>query len=120
MKEFILPSAQRHKNLITWVGLVGLSLLFVLGTDSVTSAQDPSAYLRLVRVIKAHKFGIANPVGLAFSPAANIFLVPEASKPDQTDSKIAIISFFGDSVGSVTVATTMPDPLNIAFDSQTN
>ncbi len=118
MKEFISPSAKMYKNLSTWVGLMSLNLPLILATSSVTSAQEPSAYVRLVRVIDAGKLGIANPAGLAFSPAANMFLISEARKPSEIDFKIAMISFFGDSAGSVTVATTIPDPLNMAFDSQ--
>ncbi|MCI0690403.1 DNRLRE domain-containing protein [candidate division KSB1 bacterium] len=121
MKEFNLPPAQRHKNFITWVGLLGLNLLLALGTSSVTSAQEPFAYLRLVRVIDTGKLGIANPVGLAFSPAADVFLLSQARKPDQTDAKITMITFFDDPAGSVTVPQGgIPDPLNVAFDSRAN
>ncbi len=116
-----MRSAKWYKNLLTCcAGLVGLSLIFVLGTDSVISAQEPSAYLRLVRVIDTGKLGIANPAGLAFSPTANVFLLSEARKPDQTDSKIAMISFFEDLVGSMTFATKFSGPLNVAFDAQAN
>ncbi|MCI0690404.1 IPT/TIG domain-containing protein [candidate division KSB1 bacterium] len=71
-------------------------------------------------MIDTGKLGIANPAGLAFSPVTNMFLLPEAHKPGETDFKIAMITFFEDLAGSMTVATAIPDPLNLAFDAQTD
>ena len=115
-------SAKRGKSLFTHLmGLVGLSLLFSSATSSVTLAQDAPAYLRLVRAIETADFGVPNPAGLAFSPAANAFLLLDARSPAQPTANIVMITLVEDAAGSVSLEDATANPLlNMAFTNKSN
>ncbi|MGH7453926.1 MAG: hypothetical protein ACRENG_21425, partial [bacterium] len=63
---------------------------------------------------------IKGPVGLAFSPTANLFLVLDKKQLTARKAKFAMISHLEDLVDSVNVATAIADPVNSAFDVKAN
>jgi hypothetical protein len=94
--------------------IVGAIILFTLGADSLILAQDP--YQRLVRRFEMPDLGFPNPAGIAFSPVANSLLLT----PSPAATKLIIVTFAPDVVDSATVATTLVDPVNMAFNSKFN
>ncbi len=115
-------SNKQSKSLVARLrGLIGLGLLFSLAVSSVSSAQDQPAYLRLVRAIETGDFGVPNPAGLTFSPAANVFLVLAARGPARPEAdNLVMITHIEDPAGSVSVATAIASPINMAFDGKAN
>ncbi len=102
-------------------GLIGLVLLFSLVVNSVSSAQDQPAYLRLARAIETGDFGVPNPAGLTFSPEANVFLVLAARGPARPEAdSLIMITHLEDPAGSVSVAMAIANPINMAFDGKAN
>ena len=100
--------------------LAGVLLLATFGSSATTaSAQDRAPDFTELRRIYTAEFGVARPVGLAFSPAANAFLV--LSPPSGgTRSRAVMITLFEDLAGVVSVAAVASDPVNAAFDSRAN
>src|SRR3990172_1798813 len=117
-------NAHRNRRLSAYtLLLVGALLLGSFATSSATFAQVAAAYFRQVRAIETDEFGAPHPVGPAFSPAANAFLVlagPPAGQAVGPRSNIVMITMLEDPAGSVSVATPIPDPLNAAFDGRAN
>jgi len=102
------------KRLTQFVNFVVLLLLLTSATGSNTFAQEP--YVREVRKFETPELGIPNPAGLAFSPAADAFLVA----PSPATAGLIIVTFARDLAGSVTVATTIADAVKMAFDGKSN
>ena len=103
----------RKNHLAHSMILVGLLLILSLVWSPATLAQDHGAYVRQVRAIVTDDFGLPNPAGLAFSPAANSFLAVEArtaAQPEVTDSTIVMITLFEDLAGSTRVAAAVANP----------
>src|SRR5574341_910501 len=88
--------------------------LFTSAITSHSSAQEP--YHRQVRKFEMPGLGIASPAGLAFSPAASALMV----SPSQGSAELVFVTFVGELDGSETVATAIPDPINMAFDGKSN
>jgi len=99
--------------------LVGGLLLGSFATNSATLAQGGAAYVRQVRVLD--DLGIVHPAGLAFSPETEVLLVVEARRPAQPPAPgfdILQATLVEDRVGSVRIAASINDPINMAFDSK--
>ena len=105
------------------IGLVAILLLISLPTSLPISAQAQAAYWRLARNIETDRFGIPHPVGLAFSPATNTFMVPQvpsAGQPNAGATDFVTFTSLADPAGTAPVATAIADSLNIAFDQKAN
>jgi hypothetical protein len=82
-------------------------------------AWGGSDSVRLVRVIETAALGYPDPVGLAFSPRADSFLIleaPGASRPPFSD--IVNISHRERFAGSARFGAALSAPLNMAFDGK--
>jgi hypothetical protein len=93
--------------------LIVLVIVSVIPVRSWAFAQDSSVPIWVVRSLHTSEFGVNDPKGLAFSSAANTFLVLNGT------SNIALITMGEDNVGSRNLPEVQDDPLNTAFDSQT-
>jgi uncharacterized protein YjiK len=85
--------------------------------------QDESGYFREARVLETARLGIQNPVGVAFLPAAETFLVMPARSSVKAEigaADIAMITSVRQWVGSVRMRGAIADPINMAFDAKTN
>lgn len=116
MKKSSCPNSQpiRVRGLI----FLGVLIIFALVGSSVLSAPDELAYVRKVRAIDPQKLGVTNPVGLAFSQKANALLLIEGEQtkaPSLGRCEVVLISLLRDPMGSLSVATGIPDPLNVTF-----
>ncbi|HLF28456.1 MAG TPA: right-handed parallel beta-helix repeat-containing protein [Anaerolineae bacterium] len=80
--------------------------------------QEDAIYLREVRAIDTNDLGLLNPAGLAFSFDANLFFILEAHST--TQANIATMTPFEELVASDSVAVSMIDPINLAFDNLFN
>ena len=113
-------TVQRNRRLSAYtLLLVGALLLGSFATSSATVAQGGAAYVRRVRVFD--DLGITHPAGLAFSSEAEELLVVEARGPTQRPAPvfdIIRVTLVEDRVGSVRIAASMTDPINMAFDSK--
>ena len=78
------------------------------------SAQSEQTDFWEVRTIYTIDYGVPHPLGLAYSLAANEFLVWGS------DRNIAGISMYEDPAGTLTIAAAVDSPLNVAFDNRTN
>ena len=78
------------------------------------AAQDEGAPYWKVRSIDTNEHGVAKPVGLAFSPLSNDFLILEA------DGAITAITKDEEPTGRFSLSETVEDPLNVAFDSSSD
>ncbi|MDX1522765.1 MAG: Ig-like domain-containing protein, partial [Anaerolineae bacterium] len=96
--------------------LAGLIALFSFEGSSAVLAQGGTAFIREVRAFDVDNTGELIPVGLAFSPGANHFLILEAGTP----TEIVRITPIEDRLESVAIATGIADPINIAFDGKAN
>ena len=73
----MLSTKQFKLLVILTMVLLGFVLLFSLEMSSRTLAQSEAAFIREIRVFDTDNVGELSPVGLAFSPEANSFLVLE-------------------------------------------
>jgi uncharacterized repeat protein (TIGR01451 family) len=105
------------------MAVVVLILIVLVAGSSLAFAQENRASVRQVQAIEVEKLGLANPAGLAYSPAANSLLVVETpllggfSAPF---SGIAAIAPLEDQAHIVYLLLKIVDPLNMAFDGQAN
>ncbi|MHA2282672.1 MAG: DNRLRE domain-containing protein [Promethearchaeota archaeon] len=104
-----------NKNQLTYsTGYVRLIFFLIIVIGSEIFAQNP--YQRMVQKFETPELGIPNPAGLAFSPAADALLVT----PSSGTADLIIVTFTRDIADSVTVATTIVEPVNMAFDGNFN
>jgi uncharacterized repeat protein (TIGR01451 family) len=105
------------------MAVVVLILIVLVAGNSLAFAQENRASVRQVQAIEVEKLGLANPAGLAYSPAAKSLLVVETpllggfSAPF---SGIAAIAPLEDQAHIVYLLFKIVDPLNMAFDGQAN
>ena len=78
------------------------------------AAQDAGAPYWLVRSMDTHEYGVAQPLGLAFSPLSEEFLIWGA------DGAITAVSKDEQPTGTFSLSETVEDPLNVAFDSSSD
>src|SRR5512143_3689344 len=103
--------------------LISATLFAQLPGIVAVSAQSQPGDFWQVRSIETRDFGIPHPIGLAFSPAANAFLVLQAwppGRPTVLGTHITMITLSEDLGGLVNLATAIRDPSNMAFDSRGN
>src|SRR5687767_6449431 len=94
--------------------LIGLVIASVIPAYSWASAQDGSAPIWVVRSLSTSEYGVTDPKGLAFSSAANTFLLVDGN------ANVTFVTMGEDHVGSRVISETQNDPLNVAFDDQTS
>jgi hypothetical protein len=101
--------------------LFGLVAVFGFVFGQAAWARGGSDSVRLVRVIETAALGHPDPVGLAFSPRADSFLIleaPGASRPPFSD--IVNISHRERFAGSARFGAALSAPLNMAFDGKSD
>ena len=92
--------------------LAGIILIFIVPVHLEASAQQSSPPLWVVRSLYTNEYGIQNPKGLAFSPAANTFFIFNES------SNISLVTMAEENAGTITLSDAQSDPLNTAFDKK--
>jgi uncharacterized repeat protein (TIGR01451 family) len=105
------------------VAIVALILILLVAGSSLAFAQEDLASVRQAQVLETDDLGLANPAGLAYSPAANAFMVVEMPKlggPSALFTGIKVITLLEGRVGTVHLLVAVADPLNMAFDGQAN
>jgi DNA-binding beta-propeller fold protein YncE len=81
-------------------------------------AQGQDGYIEEVRALDTNDAGLLNPAGLAYSFEANLLYIITASSG--SPAVITMMTPLEEALGSVTVATSRVDPINIAFDNRAN
>ena len=103
--------------------LFGILLILIISSANTVFAQKESAFIRQVRVIEPGALNSFNPIGLAFSPRTDSFLVLQRATTKKTTdnvSTLTIINHLGDVVGSSSVDTPLGDTINLVFDGIAN
>jgi uncharacterized repeat protein (TIGR01451 family) len=104
--------------------VVGLVLILLLASSSLGFAQEEAPFVRQVRIIEPDELGVANPAGLAFSPAGDVFYVVGARQPERSPASLSDVAVVAtsmkDQLGRVSLLAAIPDPINMAFDSKAN
>src|SRR3990172_2847861 len=93
--------------------LIGLVIASVIPARSWASAQNGSAPIRVVRALDTSEYGVTGPMGLAFSSAANTFLLLDGN------TNVTLVTMGEDRAGSGVVSEVGDDALNAAFDDRT-
>ena len=117
----MFTTKSRETLLAPAIGLVAVLLMIALPLSRPTLAQAQAGYWRLARKIETARFGVAHPAGLAFSRAANAFMVPQAPGAGQVPAGAADFVAFttlADPAGTARVASAIADALNVAFDQK--
>jgi len=104
----------RSKSKLVRFLLIAALLFPTFFVSPAAHAQDAEENFWEVRSIYTNEFGVSQPLGLAFSPRANDFLVWDS------DGKVTSISLYEEPVGSFNLNETVEDPLNLAFDPSSN
>jgi uncharacterized protein YjiK len=86
--------------------------------SSPTFAQEHVGQLREIRTFENDDAGLSNPVGLAYSPEKQLFLVLQA--PVDRQSNIALMTPYAQKVSSLDFDTALADAINVTFDSRTS
>src|SRR5687767_454662 len=94
--------------------LIGLVIASVIPAYSWASAQDGSAPIWVVRSLLTREYGVTDPKGLAFSSAANTFLILDGN------ANVTLVTMSEDHAGSRVISETQNDPLNVGFDDRTS
>lgn len=94
--------------------LVGLVIVSVIPVRSWAFAQSSSAPLWVVRSLHTSEYGVDQAKGLAFSSAANTFLLLDES------GTVALVTMDEESAGSTVISEVQDEPLNAAFDDSTD
>jgi uncharacterized protein YjiK len=113
----------RKRILSNLATILCLTLVFAFGQFSTAWGQHNPEHIRRIRAIEADRLGVTNPAGLAFSPRANTLLVVRNRKgtgPANNFSNIYPLTLLEDRTGSVRIAAGVTNPVNMAFDSQSN
>jgi len=93
--------------------LIGLVIASVIPARSWASAQDGSAPIWVVRSLSTSEYGVTDPKGLAFSSAANTFLLVDGN------AHVTLVTMGEDRAGSRVISEVGDDALNAAFDERT-
>lgn len=101
-------------KLLSLLLIVGVVFTPLISARSSVSAQSSSTPLWMVRSIYTREHGVNAPKGLAFSSVGNTFLILSES------TSIALVTMHEDSAGIRNIPEVMNDPLNSAFDEQSN
>jgi hypothetical protein len=116
-------------QVLTWRKYAAICVLILLGASlrwgSASNRSTPKelTYSRQVRAISTVDAGVSDPANLAFSSAANAFLILDAQPQQRSSSSqpsIVLLSPYADPIGTIQLPTRIADPLNVAFDEQTN
>jgi len=111
MKSYLSKIQGRLLRILLIIGVVFTPLV---SARSSASAQNSSAPFWVVRSVYTREYGVDAPKGLAFSSAGNAFLILSES------ASVALITLREDSAGTRNIPETLDDPLNSAFDEQSN
>ena len=95
-------------------GVIKLIFLLMIAIGSDIFAQEP--YTRLIQKIITPEIGISNQAGLAFSRAANKFLIV----PKLNTDEIMVRSSTEDEFSLMTLTKAIPNSINMAFNDKTN
>jgi uncharacterized protein YjiK len=76
----------------------------------------------VARVLEPIELGITNPAGVTFSPTAGMLFVVtrQPGTPPGSVTDFELITLAGDPAGTVRIAASLADPVNIAFDGKAN
>src|SRR4030067_1144924 len=88
--------------------LIGLVIAPVIPVRSWASAQNGSAPIRVVRALHTSEYGVTDPMGLAFSSAANTFLLVDGN------AHVTFVTMGEDHAGSRVISEARDDVLNAA------
>ena len=96
--------------------LLVIGLLIIPAKNSLAQPQDPSGYLREVRVLETSDLGLVHPAGLAYIPNSNLFILAELRDSSQTNlgvitPYVSLIAAFNTNLGPV-------EPSSMVYDSQ--
>jgi uncharacterized protein YjiK len=117
--ENIMYTVRANRSLLTAVlTFIAILLLTLSVGSSPTLAQENTGQLREIRTFENDDAGLSNPVGLAYSPEAELFLVLESPVDRQTT--IALMTPYAQKVGSMDIDAALVNAANVAFDSRTN
>ncbi len=105
--------------MIITLGLI-LSNLFV--STSVSFAQDNPPVIREIRVMKADRTGINQPMGLVFSSRLNAFYVLDARewRRSPTVADLVGLTVFEDRIDLARIEAAIQDPINMVYDNKVN
>jgi hypothetical protein len=109
--------AKRYSLTAAFLFIATLLLTLSVGS-SPTLAQENTGHLREIRTFENDDIGLSNPIGLTFSPEAELFLVLEA--PVERQTNIALMTPYSQKVGSLDIDAALANTLNVTFDSRTN
>ena len=84
-----------------------------------SAGRDTSSYYNLERAFDMEDIGVQHPAGLAYSPNDGVFLVVDKSNGAKDLTLITPHESLAGTI-SLPAAITAIDPLNMAFDAQTN
>jgi uncharacterized protein YjiK len=104
---------KRRRKSLHIMFLIGLVIASVIPAHEWASAQDGSAPIWVVRSLSASEYGVTDPKGLAFSSAANTFLLLDGN------ANVTLVKMDEDRVGSGVISELEDDALNAAFDDRT-
>jgi DNA-binding beta-propeller fold protein YncE len=119
-----MSSLARNKKLsVLAIWLTGvISIIFVVASLAAPQGDNTAPWWK-VRSIKTAQFGTPHPVGLAYLPTGNAFLLLGSQAGDQmtgSHSDIALVTMYEEPAGWQSLPIAIPDPLNVAFDPLTN
>ncbi|HEX6268592.1 MAG TPA: hypothetical protein VFZ43_00015 [Anaerolineales bacterium] len=100
----------RLLRLMLFIGLVVVS---VVPARPWVSAQNVSTPLWVVRSLVTSEYGVDDPKGLAYSPAADTLLILDGN------ANVTLLTMDEEPAGTRVISETRPDPLNAAFDDRT-
>ena len=101
-------------RLLIFVGVLALGFLV---TFIVTATGRDSSYYYLERTFDMDDIGVKHPAGLAYSPTDDVLIVI-----DEADNgrDVALITRGERLTGAISLPDIAVDPINMAFDAQTN
>jgi uncharacterized protein YjiK len=94
--------------------VVGIIIVSFVPLRLSVSAQGELAPIWVVRSIYPGEYGVSNPRGLAFASTANTLLILDEN------ANVALIAMGEEYRGTRNIPDVQVDPLNVAFDPQTN
>jgi len=113
-ESMMLHFGKFRERLLHLMLLMGLVIVSVLPVPSWVFAQNGSAPLWVVRSLPTSEFGINEPKGLAFSSAADTFLILDGN------ANVTLVTMGEDHAGTRVMPEVQDDPLNAAFDDRTD